>query len=360
MRKRSWGAAWVVVLVSLILIEVLALGIAAFGQTEEDFRSARAIDFPFSGEFDISSGEDADYFAFRIPASQHGVEITIDIDADSLGSGLDSYITLYDETGEEIAYDDDTDGSDPFLSGPLTEGLYYIEVQGYSGSTGAYTLNVDASLMEVESISLPYSETFDMLAEDEVDIFAFEGPDARYGMTVVIDVDAEVDGSDLDSIVYLYDDEWQGIDYDDDTDGVDPYLTAHVTHHTYYIVVEAYYDTAGPYTLRIDTRPIEAELIDIPYSAETEIAVAYESHLYVLELRDEATIVIDIDAEAIGSDLDSYLYLYDSDWTELQRDDDTDGSDSYIEETLEPGTYFIEVKGYSDSVGDYSLTVEEL
>jgi len=360
LRKQSKGAAWKTVLRSLILVGILAIGVGGVGQIAEDFESALRINLPFSGNFDISSDEDADYFAFRIPASRHGMVISIDIDADSLGSELDSYITIYDETGYEIGYDDDTDGSDPALTGALIEGLYYIAVQGYSGSRGSYTLRADASPIEPVTIGVPYSGVSGISAEGEVDFFVFEASDTQYGLTLTIDIDAEATGSDLDSIVYLYDDKWQGIDYDDDTDGADPYLMARVTQGTYYIVVEAYYGAIGPYTLSVDTSPIEPQVVTLPYSVQAKIAQAYESDFYYLELRSEATIVIDIAAEAIGSDLDSYLYLYDRQWTEIERNDDTDGSDSYIELPLEPGVYFIEVKGYSDSTGDYTLTAEEL
>jgi len=356
--ERSSGMKWVVVVGSLALIGVLALGFLAVGQATEDFESARQIDLPFTGEFDISSDEDVDYFAFQLPASRYGMEITIDIDADSQGSGLDSYMSIYDEEGEEIGYDDDTDGSDPALSGPLTEGLYYIQVQGYSGSTGFYTLKVDVSPIEPQLVSLPYAETLGIEEAGERDIFAFEAADAPYGSIVVIDIDAESIGSDLDSIVYLFDDDWQGIDYDDDTDGADPYLRARVTHRTYYILVEAYDETTGPYTLNVNTYSIEPQRIDLPYSRQSELALAGETELYRVELRDAATIVIDIDAEATGSDLDSYLYLYDEEWTEVASNDDMDGSDSYIEMAVEAGAYFIEVKGFSDSTGNYTLIVE--
>jgi hypothetical protein len=356
--ERGWSVKWMVLVESLALIGALALGAVAVGQAAGDFESARRIDLPFTGEFDISSDEDVDYFAFQLPASRYGMEITIDIDAASLGSELDAYMSIYNEERYEIGYNDDADGSDPALSGPLAAGLHYIEVRGYSGSTGSYTLKVDASPIEAKSIGLPYAGTFDMSAEAKRDIFAFEAADSPYGLTIVIDIDAESTGSDLDLVVSLYDDGWQGIAYNDDTDGADPYLRARVTHGTYYIVVEEYYDSSGPYTLNVDTNSIEPHRIDLPYSGQSEIALADESELYLVELLDAATIVIDIDAEGTGSDLDSHLYLYDENWTEVESNDDTDGSDSYIEMAMEAGIYFIEVKGYSDSTGDYTLTVE--
>ncbi len=60
------------------------------------------------------------------------------------------------------------------------------------------------------------------------------------------------------------------------------------------------------------------------------------------------TIVADIDAQNIGSVLDSYLYLYDTDGvTELAENDDHDGLDSRIEYALPTdGTYYLKVREY--------------
>jgi hypothetical protein len=74
------------------------------------------------------------------------------------------------------------------------------------------------------------------------------------------------------------------------------------------------------------------------------------------------TVVADIDAWAIGSYLDSYLYLYDTDGvTELTHDDDYDGLDSHIEYTLPVGgTYYLMVREYNhpnEGGPDYFYTI---
>jgi C1A family cysteine protease len=75
------------------------------------------------------------------------------------------------------------------------------------------------------------------------------------------------------------------------------------------------------------------------------------------------TVVIDVDASVLGSALDSYLYLYDTDGTSvLATNDDHGGSlDSYLEYTLPAyGTYYLKVRDYSDegSFGHfYNLTL---
>jgi hypothetical protein len=60
-------------------------------------------------------------------------------------------------------------------------------------------------------------------------------------------------------------------------------------------------------------------------------------------------IVADIEAVGIGSSLDSYLYLYDTDGvTELTHNDDYGGYDSHLEYTLPAdGAYYLMVRDYS-------------
>jgi len=72
-------------------------------------------------------------------------------------------------------------------------------------------------------------------------------------------------------------------------------------------------------------------------------------------------IAVDIDAWAIGSSLDSVLYLYDTDGvTQLYGNDDYDGLDSYFEYTLPAnGTYYLKVQDYGNPDGgpDYFYTI---
>jgi hypothetical protein len=79
------------------------------------------------------------------------------------------------------------------------------------------------------------------------------------------------------------------------------------------------------------------------------------------------TIVADIDAQTTGSDLDSVLYLYDTNgFTELAVNDDFDGYDSLIAYTLPAaGTYYLMVREYSHPGEggpgyDYQISLEDL
>ncbi|MFC1783644.1 DVUA0089 family protein, partial [Planctomycetota bacterium] len=101
----------------------------------------------------------------------------------------------------------------------------------------------------------------------------------------------------------------------------------------------------------------------------------------VFKLVDNSEVWIDVDAAEVGSSLDSYLRLFDSDGNELATSDDDAAvgepstSDSYIYKYLNAGTYYVGVSAYpnsnylpfeadsaqlsgnSDHLGTYMLTI---
>ena len=98
----------------------------------------------------IDSGTDVDLYYFIVQAGTTAV-FTID----SGGSGLDSYLRLFDHSGNELAANDDWNGLDSQITYTFTEtGTYYIGVSGLSntsyipvdgsnatwGTTGGYIL----------------------------------------------------------------------------------------------------------------------------------------------------------------------------------------------------------------------------
>jgi len=145
---------------------------------------------------------------------------------------------------------------------------------------------------------------------------------------------------------------------------------------TYYIVVDGYYGDAGSYMLDIacggstcndphEPNDTPEEATSITYSttlSDPDICPAGDVDYYAFTGNAGDIIVADIDARAIGSALDSYLYLYDTDGvTELTHNDDYDGLDSRIIYTLPAdGTYYLMVREFShpnEGGPDYFYTI---
>jgi len=98
----------------------------------------------------------ADVDLYAITLDQAG-SVEIDVDAQAIGSGLDAYLRLFNDAGVEVASDDNTHGSDPYLTPALAAGTYYVGVSGAPNggydptaagtgtngtTTGAYELRV--------------------------------------------------------------------------------------------------------------------------------------------------------------------------------------------------------------------------
>ncbi|MBN1845431.1 MAG: PPC domain-containing protein, partial [Sedimentisphaerales bacterium] len=71
---------------------------------------------------------------------------------------------------------------------------------------------------------------------------------------------------------------------------------------------------------------------------------------------------LQIDMTTPGSELDSYLYLYDSRGHRLAEDDDSgEGTDARIVFTMEAGSqYYIRADAFRRSTGSYTLKLQEL
>ena len=78
----------------------------------------------------IAPGLDVDIFELQLNADEF---LTVDIDADVIGSSLDSYLRLFDASGNQLAANDDAGGSDSALSLVVpTTGTYYIELADFA------------------------------------------------------------------------------------------------------------------------------------------------------------------------------------------------------------------------------------
>jgi putative hemolysin len=98
-------------------------------------------------ERDICPAGDVDYYSF---SGEAGDTIIAGIDAQTIGSSLDSYVYLYDTDGvTELTHNDDFDGLDSWLAYRLpAAGTYYLMVREYShpregGPEYAYQISLE-------------------------------------------------------------------------------------------------------------------------------------------------------------------------------------------------------------------------
>jgi hypothetical protein len=113
----------------------------------------------------IGSVGDIDYFKFQVPMQKYsagvGIEILIDIDAQSISSNLDAVICLLDGSGEELGCDDDSDTFDSLyyrnlyrendFPDAIYNGWYYVTVRDFGNAHGGndhfYNLIVSSPIL---------------------------------------------------------------------------------------------------------------------------------------------------------------------------------------------------------------------
>jgi hypothetical protein len=127
---------------------------------------------------------DVDMFGLQLT---EGEQLTIDVDADELGSFLDAGLRLFDAYGNELAISDDnpapgeTVSLDPYLNFTApTTGNYFISISGFpnfdydpmvagsgmSGSTGDYTINIAIEAPMVTPVGSTFNSIYGYGAVD--------------------------------------------------------------------------------------------------------------------------------------------------------------------------------------------------
>jgi Bacterial pre-peptidase C-terminal domain. len=167
--------------VSVILIVLLALPLAVFGQAQWAEGGSIELGQTVSGQ---------------LTADDQAIAYMLEVEADTTviitlrSNDFDAYLSLRDADGVEIAFDDDSAGSLNSRIGPLTfetAGTYAIVATsyGYRGGRPGGTGQFDLTVTEAQQRRIEYGQTFEgELTSNELEaFFAFTGAE---GDSVVI------------------------------------------------------------------------------------------------------------------------------------------------------------------------------
>ena len=322
---------------------------------------------PMQGTVDYDG--DNDVFAFEV---EEGVVYQVDVE---LGTLLDSWLAIYDSEEFEIAFNDDRD-DDSLASRIVGEvpssGEYFVEVGGYG--VGSYTLTVavsdivdDHATNSVEgatpmTVGEPMQGTVDY--DGDNDVFAFE---VEEGVLYQIDVEL---GTLPDSWLELYDsDEFQLASNDDrgDASPASRVVWEAPSSGEYYVAVGGY--GVGSYTLTVEALDIvddhaniesveEATVVTVGEAMQGTVDYDGDNDVFAFEVEEGVLYQIDV---GLGTLLDSWLVIFDSDEIVLASNDDRDDdspASRIVWEAPSSGEYYAVVGGYG--VGSYTLTVEAL
>ena len=208
---------------------------------------------------------------------------------------------------------------------------------------------------------------------DDVDVFKFE---LTHDTATTVHVSIYTTGT-TNTVGELYDYDDNLLDQIDDSriaDGYNFYILQNLDPGTYYIwifgtnLVGATSPSTGEYTLNLETEIDQGSRIaevkdDTPLTlgipVDAIIGPGGDQDTYKLVLSSKTDIVIYTEAR-----VDTIGELFNEVGGRIEYADDTElspgASDFFIGQTLDPGTYYIAVRGYRSDVGPYKLHVQDL
>ena len=359
---------------------VLAAG-SALAQAVEPLAPGATVEGAIA-EGDLTAPEDAyryDDYAVTARAGQR-------LEAVLRSGEFDTYLEILpeDATGDALASDDDGlgEGTDSRLrfTAPAA-GTYILRARPLSGlEGGAYTLSLTERppaprAPRPSGIRLGQTVEGDLSSRDPetddglpYDAFTFR---ARQGDRIAMSLSSEV----FDPVLHVGRMEEDAfVQLAENDDGPDSGLNSRLIftapdNGDYLIRVTAIgADGAGAYSLDLQEGPppIAAQPIAIGATIEGELSESdgkSESDTPADAFRFEGQEGQRIRIDMTSSDFDTYLELFDENRVSLDEDDDggPEGTDSRITITLpRTGAYIIEARAFSETIGDYSLSVTEV
>ncbi|MBE2184918.1 MAG: PPC domain-containing protein [Anaerolineae bacterium] len=287
---------------------------------------------------------------------------TISVDETSVvtialnSSRFDPYLELF-RGGTYITENDDYNGLNSRIQQTLSPGVYTVVARGFSSSaSGAYTLSIDIEASS--SAGAAAASGGEIGVGDSVNGSLASGSENIYTLILSqpTNVTINLDSSSFDPYLELHQ---NGIliAQNDDANRLNSEINATLNAGTYTIVARSYRSSSsGSYTLSVSGQTASA--------ASTTSRVlepnASAAGRLVRGARDQWTLVISeqtpVTIQLNSNDFDTYLELYQGS-SRINYNDDANGSlNSEIETTLQPGTYTVVARGFSESAsGAYSL-----
>jgi len=304
---------------------------------------ANMLELPVTVNGVVASIDDIDMFRFKL---KKGARLICDINAQRMGSPLDSYIELYDPSGTEVVKSGDGNGLDSFIDytteqeGEYT--LYLRDIRYQGGGNYLYRLNIG---------ELPYLQSVFPLGGKRGAANNVNVAGANLGSVNAIQLDISPDASL--GIQQLRVSTPSGLE-------TNPYPYA-----------------IGEFNETNETEPnnvlAEENKIGTPITVNGKIEKAGDVDRYSIKVEKGTSFVFEVKAREFRSKLDPLLTIYShkkgeaEDTVEeqvLSVNDDASGVDAIVAFTFpEAGDYGISVRDLNDAGGGdypYRLTIRPL
>ncbi len=323
-----------------------------------------AIVYTLGSNLDASIGKpgEIDNYVFKVGESMN-------LDLFTTGD-TDTYGTLKNENGTILAEADDISNTDKNfnINVTLEPGAYYLDVKAYyPEKTGKYTLgskyisfanddfgNSIKTAKELEATNSKLEGSIDY--NGDIDFFAFNVKEECSLTISTVEYDTDTFGT-------LYDSEGNAIAQDDDSNGNKNFIINKVIQPgTYYVSVKDYYtEKVGKYILTYTFEPFTDDYGNtlenasgIESNGELKGIINYSNDVDVFKFSVSERSLVDF---STSGTTDTYGTIFDEKGNAIASDDDSAGNRNFkISTALDPGTYFLSVKGYyATTLGDYVI-----
>ena len=317
-----------------------------------------------SGEIDTSY--DRDWYAVTLTA---GVEYNFFTGPGLNGNAMDTTINLRDVLGHYLRYDDDSGPGhlSQLLYTPTTSGTYYVDVGGWSSSTGSFSVQVD-----VEDFGGNAATAGSLEVDGEVVQGVIAGSTDHDWFSVSLDpgqmyvmgTRVPLAGPRVNTNLTL----WRGgtaVGYNDDYLGQYSRIV-YVSRFagTSHLDVAGHWGETGNYGIAVVAMPdtvggdaTSAESLSIGVGGVTgfvENSSDHDWYAVTLEAGQRYFFYTSEGVDAVGAD--TVLTLRSSAGTSLQASNDYNGQYSRIAFTAtSAGTYYLDVSSNGNAVGSYTL-----
>lgn len=301
---------------------------------------------------------------------------------------LDPVLTLYNSAGEQLAMNDDAEGSlnSALRYAPSEAGEIFVEARGFlDEAEGGYVLSVEASVAPADSVGndsstraratvgRPIAGSLD--SEGDVDWYRFSARTGqRYRITLTGADNAEALGDPL--LRVLSRDGAELAVNDDDGETLNSALDwSPATSGEVFIEAGAFGGAAtGAYTLNIEASRLPSDSASADTNTRARLTAGDSANDTLdfagdrdwrrirLEGGQSYRFALNSNAEAESPLSDPFLKLFGPSGNELAMDDDGgDGFNSYLEFTApETGNYYLEASAFGDqATGAYTISAAQ-
>ncbi|MEZ5957673.1 MAG: PPC domain-containing protein [Hyphomonadaceae bacterium] len=333
---------------------------------------------------EISPAGDTDWFRLEVQTGQRYNLALVGIE-NAEGQALDPMLGVYDAQGNQLAFNDDANGTlnSALRYTPSQSGVVYVEARAFSSeATGAYRLGVSSEAVPADDVgndsstraraSAGRTTSGNIEYEGDVDWYRFS---ARTGNRYQVTLAGAGENGLGDPMLRVIDREGNDLAMNDDSDGsLNSALELIPTANgDVFIEARGYGDSyTGAYALNITAERLPRDNIGNSTSTNGRISSGQsidgsldfpsDADWYRIRLTEGQSYRFTLNASGDTPMDDPLIRLRDASGTEVAMDDDGgDGLNSYLEFTApSTGNFYVEATSFSgQATGSYTLAARE-